>query len=173
MEMIKSCVSSPHIYHTKMFFSTPKSRWYGDEHGNNKQKSQSKFKNKNKLQKHTVKTTQILKIHFKTLITDRKHLLCDCWFHSMTTWYNQIKAWQTLSHIHKVLFGGEEYFGYDFHVSYKKHDENHENAWMPKHWKIYTSKSFMYIWTAAQHIGAELSLLSTCMFIPWIIKADM
>ena len=42
MEMIKSCVINHHIYHTKMFCSTPKSRRYWDEHRSNKQKSQVK-----------------------------------------------------------------------------------------------------------------------------------
>ena len=40
MEMRKSCVVNHHTYDTKMFGPTPKSRWYGDEHFNDKNISQ-------------------------------------------------------------------------------------------------------------------------------------
>ena len=43
-----------------------------------------------------------------------------------------------MSHIHKVLFGDAEYCGHEFYVSYKKHHQKHENAFMPKQQKIYT-----------------------------------
>ena len=62
---IKSCVSNRDIYHTKMFCPTPKSQWHGDEHGSNKQKSQSHFKNKKHLKNIQPTTPPILKRHSK------------------------------------------------------------------------------------------------------------
>ena len=49
------------------------------------------------------------------------------------------KAGQTLIHIHKVFFGDAEYCKHAFYVSYNKHHQNQENAFMPKEQKIYTS----------------------------------
>ena len=114
MEMIKSCVSDHHIYHTKIFCSTSKWRWYGDAHESNKQKLQNKFKNKNKFKKHRIKNHTNIKIYFKKLVM-WKHLLCNWWFQNMITWYD---AWQKLSHIHKVLFDDAEYCTHEFYVSY-------------------------------------------------------
>ena len=80
MEMIKSCVSNHHMYDINMFCSTPKSSRYGDGHRSNKQKSQNKFKNKNKLNKHTVKHHTNIKITLQKInheLHKHKHLLCD------------------------------------------------------------------------------------------------
>ena len=52
------------------------------------------------------------------------------------------KAWETL--ILKIFFGDAEYCEHDFYVSYKKHHQTHENTFMPKQQKNYTSKGYMY-----------------------------
>ena len=126
--MMKSCVINHHIYHIKMFCSTPKSWWYGHEHRSNKQKSQKKFKNKNNLKKHTVKKhtnikNTFQKINHNVIPSNKKH----------------DKHW--------VIF--TRYFlGMQNIVSYKKHHQNQENAFMPKQQKIYTSQ-VMYTWFAS------------------------
>ena len=99
LEMIKSFVSNHHIYHIKIFCSTPKWRWYGNEHRGNKLKSQNKFKNKNKVKKHTIKNHTNIRNTFQKII--HKYV---AWARTFTvwlvisnnskyaSWYNQTKS---------------------------------------------------------------------------------
>ena len=131
----------------KMFCSAPNSRWYGDEHWSNKKNHKINSKQKQVKKTHSQKPHKYQKCVSKINheLHERKHLLCNWWFQSMTTWY---QAWQTLNYIHKVRFGDAEYCGHDF-MYHKKHHQSHESSFMPKQHEIYTSKSHIYIWFAS------------------------
>ena len=120
---------------------TPKSQWYGDEHGSNKQRSQDKFKNKNKLKKHTVQNHTNIKTTFQKInheLHKHKHLLCDWWFQSMPSWYHQTKSMKNIESQCRILWTW-------IWVFYKKHHQNHENAFKGLHAKttenLYIKKS--------------------------------
>ena len=78
MEMTKSCVVNDHIHDTDMFYSTPKSLWYGDEHWSNKTKITKYLQKQKQDKKHTVKNHTNIKNTFKTLFTSctSEHIYC-------------------------------------------------------------------------------------------------
>ena len=121
-----------------MFGSTPKSRWYGDEHASNRRKSQNKFKTTNKLKKHAVENHTNIKNTFEKInheLHEQKHLLCNWWFQTMAANKKHVTHWV----IHEVLFGDAKYCGHDFHASC----QNNRN--------LYIKKSYVYIYDLHQH----------------------
>ena len=147
--MIKSCISNYHIYHIKIFCLTPKSRWYGDEHGSNNQKSQNTFKNKNKLKKLTVKNHTNIKNTFQKInheyLHERKHVLRDWWFQSTISWYNQTKSMTNVESYSQEIFWWCKILWTWVYVSYKKHHQNHENLHVKTTGNLYIKKSHIFV----------------------------